>query len=47
MPYEEAIALYDPAKLKDGFNIVNGEEVFYVSNPALGLWAERHRFYNT
>jgi nickel-dependent lactate racemase len=35
---------YDPAKLKDGFNRVDGEEIFYISNPALGLWAHRSRF---
>lgn len=35
---------YDPDKLKDGFNEVDGEEVFYISNPALGLWAYRGRF---
>ncbi|WP_321475443.1 lactate racemase domain-containing protein [uncultured Paludibaculum sp.] len=35
---------YDPAKLQDGFNDVDGEEVFYISNPALGLWAYRGRF---
>jgi len=23
---------------------VAGEEVFYISNPALGLWAHRDRF---
>ena len=37
-------AKYDPAKLKDGMNIVNGEEVFYISNPALGLWALKKSF---
>jgi len=37
-------AKYDPAKLVDGFNDVDGEEVFYISNPALGLWAYRARF---
>ena len=37
-------AKYDPAVLKNGFNSVNGEEVFYISNPALGLWAHRDRF---
>ena len=37
-PYEEAAALYNPAVLKDGWNWVNGEEIFYISNPALGLW---------
>ena len=35
---------YDPAKLKDGWNTVNGERIFYISNPALGLWAYRGRF---
>ena len=38
MAYDEAAAIYDPAKLSDGFNTVNGEEIFYISNPALGLW---------
>lgn len=35
---------YDPAKLTDGWNTVEGEQVFYISNPALGLWAYRGRF---
>lgn len=40
MPYSEAIKLYDPKKLKDGYNTLeNGETIFYISNPALGLWA--------
>jgi len=38
MSYEEASAKYDPSKLTDGFNTVDGEEIFYISNPALGLW---------
>ena len=38
MPYAEAAAKYDPAVLKDGWNTVDGERIFYVSNPALGLW---------
>jgi nickel-dependent lactate racemase len=29
---------YNPARLKEGWNTVAGEEIFYVSNPALGLW---------
>ena len=37
---------YDPAKLKDGWNDVGGEEVFYVSNPGLGLWAFGERLKN-
>jgi nickel-dependent lactate racemase len=36
---------YDPEKLKDGFNTMpDGEKIFYISNPALGLWAYKDRF---
>lgn len=36
---------YNPEKLKDGINIMpDGEEIFYISNPALGLWAFKGRF---
>ncbi len=45
MSYEDAIRRYDPNKLKDGFNTLeDGEEIYYISNPALGLWASRDRF---
>ena len=30
--------------LKDGWNTVDGEELYYISNPALGLWAHPDRF---
>jgi nickel-dependent lactate racemase len=31
---------YDPATLKDGWNtLADGEKIFYISNPAIGLWA--------
>jgi nickel-dependent lactate racemase len=35
---------YNPAKLRDGWNVVDGEEIFYISNPGLGLWAYEGRF---
>lgn len=41
---DEMTRKYDPAKLKDGVNIVGGEEIFFISNPALGLWSYRGRF---
>ena len=40
----EYAAKYDPEKLADGWNVVDGEEIFFVSNPGLGLWAYRGRF---
>ncbi|MFY9175807.1 MAG: lactate racemase domain-containing protein [Caldicoprobacterales bacterium] len=45
MDLEEALKKYDPGKLKDGFNILeDGEEIFYISNPALGLWTDKSKF---
>jgi hypothetical protein len=42
---DEVTAKYNPAKLKDGFNTMpDGEEIFYISNPAIGLWAYKDRF---
>ena len=42
---DEITAKYDPSKLKDGYNVTSdGEEIFYISNPALGLWAFKDRF---
>ena len=40
----EYSAKYDPERLQDGWNSVDGEEIFYVSNPGLGLWAYEGRF---
>ncbi|OQB14025.1 MAG: hypothetical protein BWY15_01397 [Firmicutes bacterium ADurb.Bin193] len=41
-PLTDALKKYDIKILKDGFNTLpSGEEIFYISNPALGLWACR------
>jgi nickel-dependent lactate racemase len=43
--YDKMVASYNPEILKDGFNTLpNGEEIFFISNPALGLWAYKERF---
>ena len=45
--YDEMVARYNPETLHDGWNTMpDGEEIFYVSNPALGLWALREHFEN-
>jgi nickel-dependent lactate racemase len=45
MTYEEACSIYHPEKLMDGPNTLdNGEAIYYISNPALGLWASIERF---
>ncbi len=44
MDLAEALELYNPDNFKDGLNVVNGEEIYFISNPAVGLWADRDRF---
>ncbi len=34
---------YNPETLRDGWNTVGGEEIFFISNPGLGLWASQNR----
>ena len=35
---------YDPAKLHEGVNkLADGEEIYYISNPAVGLWASKDK----
>ena len=44
-PYAEMVARYPVETLKDGWNTMpDGEEIYYISNPALGLWAYPARF---
>ncbi|MFO0926054.1 MAG: lactate racemase domain-containing protein [Gemmataceae bacterium] len=41
----ETVRRYSPERLQDGWNTLpDGEEVFYLSNPALGLWGTADRF---
>jgi len=39
MPFDEAVAKYHPDTLKPGWNVLDGEEIYFIENPALGLWA--------
>jgi nickel-dependent lactate racemase len=42
--YDEMARRYDPSKLQYGYNTVDGEEIYYIPNPALGLWINREKF---
>ena len=42
--YDELSEKYDPTKLKYGYNTVDGEEIYFIPNPALGLWINREKF---
>jgi nickel-dependent lactate racemase len=44
-PLHTMLEKYNPKALKEGRNTLpGGEEIFYISNPALGLWACRDKF---
>jgi nickel-dependent lactate racemase len=40
----EMMKRYKPDELRDGFNTVEEEEIYYISNPGLGLWSWKQRF---
>lgn len=42
--YDETVKKYDPTRLSYGYNTVDGEEVYFIPNPALGLWINKERF---
>ena len=43
--YDEMVKKYDPNTLKYGWNTMpDGEEIYFIPNPALGLWIDRTRF---
>ncbi|RLE01312.1 MAG: D-mannonate epimerase, partial [Bacteroidetes bacterium] len=42
---DELSKRYDPRMLKEGFNTMSdGEHIYYISNPALGLWSWKEKF---
>ena len=41
----EMMKKYDPERLTDGFNTIDGQQVYYISNPGLGLWAHKDQFF--
>lgn len=42
--YDEMVQKYNPEELKLGYNTIDGEEIYYVPNPALGLWIDKNKF---
>jgi len=44
----EALKKYDPENLSTGYNTTaNGENIFYIENPALGLWVYNGKLQST
>ena len=43
--YDEVVKKYDPEKLQYGYNTMpDGEEIYFIPNPALGLWINKEKF---
>ncbi|MGI5976767.1 MAG: lactate racemase domain-containing protein [Candidatus Limivicinus sp.] len=42
--YNETAARYNPKELRYGYNMVGGEEIYFIPNPALGLWINKEKF---
>lgn len=43
--YDEMAARYNPETLQYGYNTMpDGEEIYYIPNPALGLWINKEKF---
>jgi len=46
-PLAEMTKRYDPQRLQDGFNrLTSGKEIYFISNPGIGLWSSKERFGN-
>ena len=43
--YDEMVKRYDPETLQYGYNTLpDGEEIYFIPNPALGLWINKEKF---
>jgi len=40
----EAMYKYNPQKLTPGINVVDGEEIYFIASPSLGLWTSTSKF---
>jgi len=40
--------IYNPNQLREGFNTLsNGDKIYFISNPGLGLWAYEKKFFSS
>lgn len=45
LDYDETIKKYNPDQLNPGWNTMDdGEEIYYIPNPGLGLWVDKNKF---
>lgn len=46
MDINEALEKYPVGNLRNGFNRINGEEVYFISTPSAGLWTTKEKLNN-
>lgn len=42
---QETLKKYPPSQLKEGFNDVNSERIFFIPTPSAGLWATKEKLF--
>ena len=42
----ETLRRYPLDRLQEGFNDINGEQIFFIPTPSAGLWATREKLFN-
>lgn len=42
----DTLRRYPPDKLREGFNDIGGERIYFIPTPSAGLWATRHKLYS-
>src|SRR5262249_7440869 len=42
----DTLRRYPLERLKEGFNEIGGERIFFIPTPSAGLWATRQKLYN-
>jgi len=45
VPLADALQKYPPDKLREGWNVIQGERVYYIPTPSIGLWATAEKLY--
>lgn len=41
---KSALAKYNPSKMREGWNTVDGEDVYFIGSPSMGLWCSKPKF---
>lgn len=44
MDIKDAFKIYDPETMEEGYNTINGEEIYFIKSPSLGLWTSKQKY---